>query len=433
MVRTSQHSIKFANTGKRKEIFLFREECLRVMRLYLDFLWSNRTEWSLKSGKTYCMDVETENYDHPRMLSNVELEKRMGGVDSKLSARVKKCLLSLVLAKIGSSFEKQRKRKFMIDKIREDGGSVPISLIRKYEQNSPVKPDISKTDIELNSICVRIGSSETKKFDRWVVLKSLGMFKEIAIPIQNHRQSLKFQDSGWKLKTSILLREGSVDLRWEKEQPEIKQSGSVVGIDQGLKDVVTLSDGRRPPQKDRHGHSLMSVCEKVSRKKRGSDAFRKAQDHRENFVNWSINQIDLSGVRQVNLEKIQNIGYKRNTSRLMKAWTNTAIRDKVKDVCEIQGVLVIEQTATYRSQRCSACGIVKKSNRKGKTYECPSCGNTMDADLNASLNHEVCIPDVPFGLRSLNLNRKGFFWKSEGFYGLDGEEITVPLGTETKR
>jgi hypothetical protein len=50
-----------------------------------------------------------------------------------------------------------------------------------------------------------------------------------------------------------------------------------------------------------------------------------------------------------------------------------------------------------------------------------------DADLNASLNHEVDLPDVPYGLRILKLNRKGFFWKSEGFFNLEGEEFTVPL------
>ncbi|NWH06078.1 zinc ribbon domain-containing protein, partial [Desulfobacter latus] len=37
------------------------------------------------------------------------------------------------------------------------------------------------------------------------------------------------------------------------------------------------------------------------------------------------------------------------------------------------------------SQRCSACGVICKSNRQGEIYKC-ACGLFLDADINASLN-----------------------------------------------
>ncbi|KKN16280.1 hypothetical protein LCGC14_0977350, partial [marine sediment metagenome] len=37
------------------------------------------------------------------------------------------------------------------------------------------------------------------------------------------------------------------------------------------------------------------------------------------------------------------------------------------------------------------------------------CGLELDADYNASLNHQHDLPDIPHALRKLNLNRKGFF------------------------
>jgi len=104
----------------------------------------------------------------------------------------------------------------------------------------------------------------------------------------------------------------------------------------------------------------------------------------------------------------------------------TTIFDKLEDICST-GVQIEQVSPTYTSQRCSQCGSVRKSNRKGKVYSCSNCGLELDADYNASLNHQHDLPDVPHALRKLNLNRKGFFWKSGGFYDLTGEEFTVPL------
>lgn len=51
----------------------------------------------------------------------------------------------------------------------------------------------------------------------------------------------------------------------------------------------------------------------------------------------------------------------------------------------------------------------------------------MDSDLNAARNHEQELPSIPKQLRNLKLNLKGFFWKTNGFWSLSGEEFTVPL------
>ncbi len=109
-------------------------------------------------------------------------------------------------------------------------------------------------------------------------------------------------------------------------------------------------------------------------------------------------------------------------------------RDKLIDVAEMEGFLVKLQSSTYRSQRCSNCGLVRKANRKGKNYVCGStnCGLSIDADLNAARNHLQELPDIPISLRKLNLNRKGFYWKPYGFQDLAGAELTVPLPETNK-
>ena len=171
----------------------------------------------------------------------------------------------------------------------------------------------------------------------------------------------------------------------------------------------------------------MSIIDKVSRKKKGSNAFAKAKTHQLNFVNWSINNLSFDEVKQLNLEKVWNINYKSNTSRKMKAWQNTIIRDKVEDRCKESGVRFQQQSSTYRSQRCSNCGNVRKANRKGKIYSCKNCGFEIDADLNASLNHAVNLPEIPYTLRKQNLNRGlGFLWNPNGIYDFEGGSLQSP-------
>ena len=45
----------------------------------------------------------------------------------------------------------------------------------------------------------------------------------------------------------------------------------------------------------------------MSNKKKGSNNFKKCQTHRKNYINWSINQLNLTDVKQVNIEKIKDL------------------------------------------------------------------------------------------------------------------------------
>lgn len=55
------------------------------------------------------------------------------------------------------------------------------------------------------------------------------------------------------------------------------------------------------------------------------------------------------------------------------------------------------------------------------------CGLEIDSDLNAALNHEQNLPDVPWELRREQRNRKGFYWLESGFFDLNRVQFTVEL------
>lgn len=419
MIRTTNHSLKFTNSNKIEKYTHFLNECLSTANQYLDYLWNNKIQFEIKEQKKF-FDIKNDYLEIPNMLSNPDIESKIENFNSKLSGRARKCILTQVLGIIKATTEVRRKRLFIFNKLCEEN-KYNEKLYLNLQEFPSLKPNLDNINFEFNSICSDYQKTDGY-FNGFLQLMSIGdMFGKIRIPIKFHRNNKKYQD--WKMMNSFLLGKDFVNIRWEKEQI-LKDDGSVIGADQGKLTILTLSDRQTTPKTDNHGHSLDSIIEKLSRKKKGSKSFEKTQEHRKNFIHWSINQLNFNNVKHIKLEEVININYGRKQCRSLSHWTNTIIRDKISSRCEVNGVYFTLQSCIYRSQRCSQCGLVRKSNRKGKIYIC-GCGYSDDADFNASCNHEQTLPDIPTKLRKLNLNRKGFYWKESGFYDLTGVSLTV--------
>ena len=423
MIKTSKHHFSsYINTGKQNTLSYFLDECERMFNLILDDIWENGYTYVV-GEKTFKFDPRNGCLDCPKFIDYNSFKK----FDTTLSARALNDVVAKLCGVISASTEKQRKRIFIYRKLRDEGQTKKqlSNLINKIKQNNPTKPNIKKFFPELSSKCVKLIGECNRKF-----LKLSSILKdrqEIIIPIFEHKQSLRLKSKSEKRLGSFLISKSHVEVRYQLPTPKKKNGNIKIGIDQGLKDVITTSDGQIINKTCKHGHSLENIIERLSRKQKGSNGFKRSQDHRKNFINWTINQLNLDNIDIVGLERIWNIGFKNTKSRILSHWTNTIIRDKIEQKCLESGVHLIHQTSTYRSQRCSSCGNVRKSNRKGKIYSCKNCNNELDADYNASLNHEQNLPDVPYGLRQMNLNRgKGFLWLESGFFGLDHGILEYP-------
>jgi predicted RNA-binding Zn-ribbon protein involved in translation (DUF1610 family) len=396
-------------------------EYRRVADIIVSDIWKNG----------YCDEEKTFNVKKYQFDVPKYLDYNRFNIDTKLSGRMLSTLVTQLSGVIRAVTEKPRRLKFIYNKLISEGNLEEASRVwEKLTYSKITKPDTSKLNIEVSSKCADIQTSDNE-FGYFLRIRSYHKGGHIIyIPIKMHKHSYRYSDKN--LMKSFLITNDSIELRWEFDV-ETKAEGRVIGADQGKLTTVTLSDGQVTPKLDLHGHSLVSIIDKMSRKRFGSKAFQKCKEHRKNYVNWSLNQLNLSDVSEFRLEKITNITYGRRVSRGLKHWTNTLIRDKVESLCEIGGVRYIEQSCTYRSQRCHECGIVRKSNRKGKEYICSNCGVVHDADYNASMNHEYNLPDIPTELRVKKLNVEGFFWKENGFFNLFGEEIGVPLDTTSNK
>lgn len=429
MIRTTKHYFNNdINTKKNSTFTIFRDDCIITMQKYVDYLWNNKITYIINEKEKF-FDIQNKELDIPTMLSNVDIEPFINDIPIRLSARVKKCLLTQVLGILRSSTIKSKKVLYVYNKKINEHKKIHPKLWDNVRKIKLTKPNIYRgIALELNSICADFQEIKSNSFNGFLKLKSLGDYGEINIPVKFHKVNKKYcQKNNWKMKKSFLVSGKYIDIRWEKETPEIKKEGIIVGADQGINTVLSLSDRQTTPEKDKDGNSYSTILDKVARKKRGSKAFKKASDHRENFVNWALKQLNLVNIKEMRIEKIVNLRFGRRMSRKMAAFTYKFINTRNDSRCEEAGVAVFSQSSTYRSQRCSDCGWVQKVNRSKKEFCCQNCGHYEDADINAAMNHEQNLPDIPKALRESKLNRRGFFWLETGFYDEDGVELTVPL------
>jgi transposase len=227
----------------------------------------------------------------------------------------------------------------------------------------------------------------------------------------------------------ILLSKEFLYLRWEIELPELKKEGEIVGADQGIKTCMTLSDGQFT--QELQGHDLDTITNKLARKKKGSKAFHKALEHRNNYIGWSIKQLNLRGIKEVRLEKVTNFRHGKRVSKKLNYFGEPLILKRMEKRLGLEGVLLTQEDSAYKSQRCSNCSIVLKRNRKRKRYSCKHCFFQIDADLNSSLNQKANLPSLQLFIGLVD-NKRGFFWKEEGIFDATGRELTVPVTKKGK-
>lgn len=329
MIRRVRLSLKDANQGKLDKLHLFMLEAQRVVRLYIDVLWAEK-EFSAKF-----VDIK---------------------VDTWLSARMQQCLGKQALEIVKSQRKKAKK----------------------------TKPQFGKLTFNLDSRFINIAETGNS-FDMWIKFGSIGAKLIIKCPLNKHRHYHMFKD--WQRKESARLScvrgEYFVDVYFEKDTPGPKATGKPLAIDIGYKKLIVTSDNQRV------GND--TIYEKISRKKQGSKAFKRALAERDEAINVACKQLPLSEVGVLYVEDLKDVKkdskgkiYKHFLNKLQR-WSYPKVLARLSMLCEEQGVAMIRIPPAYTSQRCSACGVICKSNRQGGNYKC-ACGNVMDADYNAALN-----------------------------------------------
>lgn len=414
-LRTTKHNLNIANSEKKLELSKVLYRAKIYYSMCIDYLWKTKIKYpkGVFAIRDDLLDLPIY-HDHNNIKYN------------PLSSRLKNMIFYQALGAVGSAVEVRRRMLWAITQAKDaDHIARLIAKLKKIKLTKPTIPE--NFSIEISSGCGTFIKNESKAIFGFLKLGSLGAkFKQIYLPIKNYKYLDTYsKDSEWVMKGSFLINSSSVTVRWERKQSP-RLDGTTVGGDTGFKTVLTLSDGQTTPHHNKDGYSLESICRDLSRKKKGSKAFKACQDHRENFIHWSINQLNFDGIKEVKLEEVINIFYRKKTSRLMSGWTNSVIEEKIRQKLELEDVSLSLNKSAYRSQRCSNCSLVLKSNRKGKFYKCKACSSELDADLNGAKNNSIDLPQIPWWLFNSGKNKSGFLWKADGFFEPNGQELRVP-------
>ncbi len=415
MIRSSKHTLKYANKSKKEDLKIFLTEYRRLLQKVVDYLWATPTQQlNIPNNKLHC----------PKFLETETLNL----FDTWLHARMKQCVGKQACAMVSSATSKRRKQLYVLRKKQREHKNTK-HLQQRIDKYPLVRPNASNVKAELD---IRlIDTQEGNSFDEFIKIIRQGTRATTNVPLKYTKASLKWAAKG-KRTAGIRLSEDYLTLMFKVSEARITGK-KTVGADQGQVTCLTMSDKQVTPkqyphrkvhQKPLKAHDLTSIQEILKRRKKASRGFRRAQAHRINYINWSLNQLDFKDIKEVRFERVKNVRKGKRTNRKNSHWLYTAIKDKMIHLSETEGFRFIEVTNEFRSQRCSGCGWVHKANRKKKAFLCNLCGFTMDADLNASYNLELTLCELPWWVRAGGLNRTtGFYWLEDDFYDINHECI----------
>jgi len=389
MFRSTRTTLKFANVGKREAIKGFIAEYRSVVSKFIKILWGQDKIPSLLPKDTTSQ------------------------IKTWLSARAVQCAGKQASGIVRGTRRKQEKRLFILDRLKTQGNRKQARRLQAIiDRLEASKPNISRIEPELDERFVKQDWDNLTFFDGVVTLSSLGNRLNISIPVKRTKHFNRMLERG-TLGKGIRLSEDSISFNFKIEGNPKKETGETIGLDIGVTNVFTMSNGVTS-QKNKHGHDLASINFILSRKTKGSKAFKRTQEHRKNYINWSLNQVNLDGIKTLRVEGIKHLRFGKRSSRYLSHFTYTEIFGKIGSLAFDNGVRLEKVNPTYTSQRCSRCGWVRSTNRKGKQFRCVKCGFALDADLNASLN--ICADLRPIGTkeRLFHKNRKGFCWSEAG-------------------
>ncbi|HQV22351.1 MAG TPA: transposase, partial [Agitococcus sp.] len=166
-----------------------------------------------------------------------------------------------------------------------------------------------------------------------------------------------------------------------------------VGIDLGLKDLATLSNGQKiqAQRTYRKYEKKLGIAQRARNKKRVKAIHAKIKQIRHNHLHQESTKLvkHYAAIFVGNINAKSLAKTKLAKSVLDAGWT--MFRTLLKYKCENAGVWFEEVNESYTTQTCSCCGS-RQHSPKGRAglgireWTCVQCGTLHDRDINAAKN-----------------------------------------------
>ncbi|WP_180100090.1 RNA-guided endonuclease TnpB family protein [Acinetobacter sp. YH12153] len=240
--------------------------------------------------------------------------------------------------------------------------------------------------------------------------RSLGWipFKKVAIKyadgyVQYGKHPFKLWDSyglsQYSVKTGAFVEDSRgrwyVCLVVDSLKTEKSTATKAIGIDLGLKDIATCSDGTviSNPKFYRAYEQKLGIAQRARNKKRVRALHAKIANCRKDHLHKASSQL----VKENALIVVGDLSAKKLVkTKMAKSVLDTgfsALKTMLKYKCENASVLFEEVNEAYTTQTCSCCGEITASSPKGRAdlrireWRCVECGTFHEnRDINSALN-----------------------------------------------
>ena len=205
--------------------------------------------------------------------------------------------------------------------------------------------------------------------------------------------------------TDLVSRDGKWFLYATIEVPEAPLADPVngfVGVDMGIVNIITTSDGKRAAggRLNRYRKRQQRLRARLQAKKTCSARrlLRKRRRKEQRFaadLNHQISKCIVAEAQRTGCGiAVEQLGGIRARVRLRKpqramlhSWAFAQLGGFLAYKARIAGVAFVEVDPAYTSQTCHRCGLVAKRNRRSQSeFECDRCGFVGHADHNAAIN-----------------------------------------------
>ena len=167
-----------------------------------------------------------------------------------------------------------------------------------------------------------------------------------------------------------------------------------VGLDLGLKDTATCSNGDKLERGDfyRHLEAKLGIAQRAKQKQRVKAIHAKIKNKRNDALQKFTTQL----VRENELIVVGNVSSSALAQTTMAKSVLDAgwfmLKTQLKYKAMARSVVFEEVNEAYTTQACSCCGSISANSPKGRAglgireWTCAECGTLHDRDVNAARN-----------------------------------------------
>jgi putative transposase len=187
-------------------------------------------------------------------------------------------------------------------------------------------------------------------------------------------------------------------------EPKVKPFGECIGIDLGITNIATDSDGLKYEGVHLEKNRKRFLLSKTTLQRRGTRSSRRMlknnsgrQSRYQRQVNHFISKAIVAKAKAlglgISIEDLTGLKARcektvgRRQRSMISNWSYSHLRKCISYKAKMAGVGVVCVDPRNTSRTCFSCGFCKRNNRKTQSiFLCKACGYTDNADVNSAKN-----------------------------------------------